>query len=100
MTPCPTKLFDLAAIPSGYRPRGARDISWLEIARLAWNIGKWIALLALPEETIRWEWKRFRQAFVYVAAQVLRRSRQVTLRISASHRWHRILVAAHQRLQT
>lgn len=73
--------------------------AWLEIARLAWNIAKWIALLALPEETIRWEWKRFRQAFVYVAAQVLRRSRQITLRISASHRWHRILSAAHQRLQ-
>lgn len=73
--------------------------AWLEIARLAWNIAKWIALLALPDETSRWEWKRFRQAFVYVAAQVLRRSRQVTLRISASHRWHRTLVAAHQRLQ-
>jgi hypothetical protein len=73
---------------------------WLEIARLAWNIAKWIALLALPEETIRWEWKRFRQAFVYVAAQGLRRSRQIALRISASHRWHRMLVAAHQRLQT
>lgn len=74
--------------------------AWLEIARLAWNVAKWIALLVLPEETIRWEWKRFRQAFVYVAAQVLRRSRQVTLRISASHRWHRLLVAAHQQLQT
>jgi len=73
--------------------------AWLEIARLAWNSAKWIALLALPDETIRWEWKRFRLAFIYVAAQVLRRSRQITLRISASHRWHRILVAAHQRLQ-
>ncbi len=74
--------------------------AWLEIARLAWNMAKWIALLALPEETVRWEWKRFRQAFVYVAAQVLRRSRQVTVRFSASHRWHETLVAAHQQLQT
>jgi hypothetical protein len=73
--------------------------AWLEIARLAWNIAKWLALLALPDETTRWEWKRFRLAFVFVAAQVLRRSRQVTLRISASHRWHRLFVAALERLQ-
>ena len=74
--------------------------AWLEIAWLAWNMAKWIAQLALPEETVRWEWKRFRQAFVYVAAQVLRRSRQVAVRFSASHRWHETLVAAHQCLQT
>lgn len=73
--------------------------AWLEMARLAWNIGKWIALLALPEESIRWEWKRFRLAFVYVAAQVLRRGRQVTVRISASHRFHRLFIAAHERLE-
>ena len=75
------------------------NAAWLEIARLAWNIAKWIALLALPAEAIRWEWKRFRQALVYVAAQVLRRSRQVTVRLSASHRFHRLFVAAHERLQ-
>ena len=28
--------------------------AWLEIARLAWNIGKWIAQLALPDEGVRW----------------------------------------------
>ena len=33
--------------------------AWLEIARLAWNLGKWIAQLALPDEVVRWEWKRF-----------------------------------------
>lgn len=73
--------------------------AWLEIARLAWNLGKWIAQLALPPEVVRWEWKRFRQAFVYVAAQVIRRSRQIVLRLSAAHRWHQLLVAAHQQLQ-
>ena len=73
--------------------------AWLEIARLAWNLGKWIALLALPAEVVRWEWKRFRQAFVYAAAQVIRRSRQIVLRFSAAHRWHQFLVAAHQQLQ-
>ena len=73
--------------------------AWLEIARLAWNLGKWIALLALPAEAVRWEWKRFRQAFVHVAAQVIRRSRQIVLRFSAAHRWHQLLVTAHQQLQ-
>jgi hypothetical protein len=73
--------------------------AWLEIARLAWNLGKWIALLAFPPEVVRWEWKRFRQAFVYAAAQVIRRSRQIVLRFSAAHRWHQLLVAAHQQLQ-
>jgi hypothetical protein len=68
-------------------------------AWLAWNLGKWIALLALPAEVVRWEWKRFRQAFVYAAAQVIRRSRQIVLRFSAAHRWHQLLVAAHQQLQ-
>src|SRR6266849_6258888 len=47
--------------------------AWLQIARLAWNLGKWIAALALPSEVVRWEWKRFRRHFVYIAAKVLRK---------------------------
>jgi hypothetical protein len=73
--------------------------AWLEIPRLAWNLAKWIAQLALPAEVVRWEWTRFRQAFVYVAAQAIRRSRQIVLRFSAAHRWLKLLVAAHQQLQ-
>ena len=74
--------------------------AWLEIARLAWNLGKWIAQLALPDEVVRWEWKRFRQAYVYAAAQVIRASRQTIIRLSAAHRWYESLVAAHVWLQT
>jgi hypothetical protein len=44
---------------------------------------------------VRWEWQRFRQAFVYVAAQVIRHSRQIVLRFSAAQ----VLVTAHQKLQ-
>lgn len=73
--------------------------AWLEIARLAWNLGKWIAQLALPDEVVRWEWKRFRQAYVYAAAQVVRSSRQTIIRLSAAHRWYESLVAAHVWLQ-
>jgi hypothetical protein len=78
----------------------AGNSAWLEIARLAWNLGKWIAQLVLPAEVVRWEWKRFRQAYVYLAAQVVRRANQVWLRLSGSHRFTASWVAAHSRLQT
>ena len=55
--------------------------AWLEIARLAWNMAKWIAQLALPPEVVRWEWKRFRLHYVLVAAQALKRARQLWLRL-------------------
>jgi hypothetical protein len=55
--------------------------AWLEIARLAWNLGKWIAQLVLPTEVVRWEWKRFRLHYVLVAAQVLKRARQLWVRL-------------------
>ena len=76
------------------------NCAWLEIARLAWNLAKWIAQLALPAEVVRWEWKRFRQAFVSVGAQVITRGRQTWLRFSGSHRFIKTLVSAHQCLRT
>jgi hypothetical protein len=74
--------------------------AWLEIGRLAWNLGKWIAQLALPAEVVRWEWKRYRKAFVHVATEVIHRSRQCWLRLSPAHRFLPTLVAAHAQLQT
>ena len=74
--------------------------AWLEIARLAWNIGKWIAQLVLAAEVVRWEWKRFRLAWVYLAAHVTRVSRQIRVRLSGSHRFARELLRAHLALQT
>jgi len=76
------------------------NCAWLEIGRLAWNLGKWIAQLALPPDVVRWEWKRYRHAFVYVAAEVVHRSRQRWLRFSPAHRFLPTLVAAHAQLQT
>lgn len=78
----------------------AGNSAWLEIGRLAWNLGKWIAQLALPAEVVRWEWKRFRQAFVYLAAQVVRRANQTWVRLSGSHRFADLVAQAHVRLQT
>jgi hypothetical protein len=74
--------------------------AWLEIGRLAWNLGKWIAQLALPAEVVRWEWKRYRKAFVHIATDVILRSRQRWLRFSPAHRFLPTLVAAHAQLQT
>jgi hypothetical protein len=74
--------------------------AWLEIARLAWNLGKWIAQLVLPEEVVRWEWKRFRRHFVYIAAKVLKLGRSLVVRLAGSHRYLPDILAAHVRLQT
>lgn len=78
----------------------AGNSAWLEIARLAWNLGKWIAQLVLPAEVVRWEWKRFRQAYVYLAAHVVRRANQVWVRLNGAHRFTASWAAAHARLQT
>jgi hypothetical protein len=73
--------------------------AWLEIARLAWNLGKWVCQLALPAEVVRWEWKRFRHAFGAVPAQIVRRAAQIWIRISGSHRFAAAYLTAHVRLQ-
>ena len=75
------------------------NAAWLQIARLAWNLGKWIAQLALPAEVVRWEWKRFRRHFVYLAAKVVRLGRRIVVRLDGSHRMLPELLAAHARLQ-
>jgi hypothetical protein len=72
----------------------------LVCARLAHNLKSWLAMLVLPREVMRWEWKRFRKAFVYVAASVVRSARQNMLRLASSHRFAPILQRALVRLQT
>src|SRR5688572_13964394 len=74
--------------------------AWLEIARLAWNLGKWIAQIALPSEVVRWEWKRFRRHFVYIAAKVLKSGRRLVVRLAGSHRFLPDILTAHVRLQS
>jgi hypothetical protein len=74
--------------------------AWLQIARLAWNLGKWMAQIALPSEVVRWEWKRFRRHFVYIAAKVLKLGRSWVVRLAGSHRYLPDILIAHARLQT
>jgi hypothetical protein len=75
------------------------NAAWLEIARLAWNLGKWIAHIAMPNEVSRWEWKRFRRAFVNFSVQVVRIARQTRLRILGAHRHSAQLLRALRILQ-
>ena len=75
------------------------NAAWLCCARLAHNLKCWMAQIALPAETMRWKWKRFRHAFVYVGATVVHHARQVHVRLAVAHRYHRMLLHAHQRLQ-
>jgi hypothetical protein len=83
-------------------PTGGFLANWayLVCARLAHNMKSWLAMLALPLEVMRWEWKRFRKAFVYVAARIVRSGRQNLLRLADSHRFATTLQRAIVRLQT
>ena len=55
---------------------------------------------SIREETARWGWKWFRQAFVYVAARVPRGARQVRVFLADGHRFVEHLLIAAQRLQS
>ena len=74
--------------------------AYLVCARLAQNMKAWLSMLALPIETIRWEWKRFRRSFVYIAARVIHSGRRCILRISDSHRFADDLALGIARLRT
>jgi hypothetical protein len=73
------------------------NAAYLLMAELAWNLRAWASLLLLPEETSTWEWKRFRHAFVYVGAKVIRQARQVVAKISGAHRYAEDLLRAVNR---
>lgn len=72
----------------------------LVCARIAHNMKAWLAALALPRETMRWEWKRFRRAFVFLSARVTQSARQTLVRFADSQRFAAATVRAIERLQT
>jgi len=75
------------------------NAAFLMAGQLAWCLRAWLSLLALPRETSRWEWKWFRQAFVYVAARITQSARQAKVYLAGCHRFVEHLVIASQRLQ-
>ena len=76
------------------------NAAFLLAGQLAWCLKTWLSLLALPKETVRWEWKAFRHAFVYVAATITAHARQAVVRLSTAHRFVEHLLIASQRLHT
>lgn len=85
------------AMPTGgFLANGAHLIC----ARLAHNLKSWLSQIALPKESVRWEWKRFRQSFVIVAARVIRHAGGVVVRIARSHRFSDAICRGIARLQT
>ena len=76
------------------------NAAFLMAGQLAWCLRVWLSQLALPKETIRWEWKWFRQAFVYIAAKITHGARRANVYLSASHRFAHHLLIASQRLQS
>jgi len=74
------------------------NAAFLMAGQLAWCLRAWLSLLALPKETSRWEWKWFRQAFVYVAARITQGARRAKVYLAGCHRFVEHLVIASQRL--
>lgn len=76
------------------------NAAWLEIARLAWSLFKWMEHMALPNEVSRWEWKRYRRAFVGLAVQVVSIARQARVRILGVNQFTRELARGLRVLQS
>jgi hypothetical protein len=72
--------------------------AFMTAALIAWSLKSWLTLLALPAEALGWEWKRFRQSFVHVAAKITMQARHVVARLASSHRFTTQMLAASQRL--
>ena len=88
---------DIAALrmPTGTMLANA---AFMTCARLAFNMKSWLCMLALPDETARWHFSRFRRAFVNVVARVVSHARSIVVRISSAHRHHSLLLRAYHRL--
>lgn len=74
--------------------------AYLTCARLAQNLKSWLSQAVLPAESVRWEWKRFRKAFVYVVARVTLSGRRTIVRFSDATRFAATVERALVRLQT
>ena len=73
--------------------------AFLMCGQLAWCLRSWLSSLALPKETLRWEWSWFRHAFVYVAAKVTQSAREAHVYLTRSHRFIEHMLIASQRLE-
>ncbi len=73
--------------------------AFMLMGQLAWSLRSWLSLLALPRETLRWEWSWFRHAFVYIAARITQHARRSVVYVTSSHRFVDHLIVASERLR-
>ena len=76
------------------------NAAFMMCGQLAWCLRSWLSLLALPKETLRYEWDWYRHAFVYVAAKITQSGRQAYVRLAGSHRFVEHLVTGSLRLKS
>ena len=72
---------------------------WWHAATLAYNVGRWLRVLALPTEFASCRGKRLRLAFLNVAAKVVRSGRRIVLRLPRAYRHAEAFVAALGKLR-
>jgi hypothetical protein len=58
---------------------------WMTMAMLAHNFKSYLCLLALGQDKLGWEWKRFRFSFLYFVARVTKGARQLHLWLDPGH---------------
>ena len=72
---------------------------WWLASSLAYNVARWLRVLALPEAFATCRGKRLRMSFLNVAAKVVRRGRRLLLRLPAAYRHTDAFIAALDRLR-
>ena len=74
------------------------NAAFLMAGQIAWNLRAWLSLLALPRQTLLWEWGWFRRAFVHAPAHIISCSRSAVVRIASSHRFAAYIIRASRHL--
>jgi hypothetical protein len=72
---------------------------WWHTCALAHNTSRWLRVLALPAEFHRCRAKRWRLAFFYLAARVVRHAGTLWLRLPRNHAWADAFIEALTRIR-
>ncbi len=67
---------------------------WWHAAALAYNVGRWLRVLALPASYRTCREKRLRTSFINIAARVVRSGRRIVLRVPRAYRHAEAFIAA------
>jgi hypothetical protein len=77
----------------------AKNVIWLELAALAYELLIWTQLMAWPDHPARvWEPKRLRLRLLSVAARIITTGRRRILRLSRRWPWSELLISGQRNL--